>query len=119
MTAFFLSDIWIHLSLTSSQWVDEDEQNDAPDDDYMNNFNGGGMPGMGGMGGPDGGLGGIDFSKLGGGDDGDAMPDMDDEGDEGEDSDDEMPEPSEDAGTKEGDKTSAEKGKEKKIEEVA
>ena len=42
----------------TSQWVDEDEQNEAPEDDYMNQF--------GGMG-EDGGFGGIDFSKLGGG----------------------------------------------------
>jgi hypothetical protein len=41
------------------QWVDQDEQNEAPDDDYMNSF-GGGM-------GDDGGFGGIDFSKLGAG----------------------------------------------------
>jgi len=44
--------------LTIVQWVDEDEQNEAPDDDYMNQF-GGGL-------GEDGGFGGIDFSKLGG-----------------------------------------------------
>ena len=44
------------------QWVDEDEQNEAPEDDYMNQF-GGGL-------GEDGGFGGIDFSKLGGGEGG-------------------------------------------------
>ena len=38
------------------KWVDEDEQEGAPDDDYM-----------GGMGGDFGGMGGLDFSKLGGG----------------------------------------------------
>ena len=51
--------------LTDLQWVDQDEQNEAADDDYMNQF-GGGM-------GEDGGFGGIDFSKLGGGGD---MPGM-------------------------------------------
>lgn len=72
-----------------SQWVDEDEQNEAPEDDYMNNFSGG----MG----EDGGFGGIDFSKLGagagpGGEGG--MPGMEGLGaDEGEDDEDEeMPE---------------------------
>jgi hypothetical protein len=40
------------------QWVDEDEQDEAVEDDYAANF--------GGLG-EDGGLGGIDFSKLGGG----------------------------------------------------
>jgi hypothetical protein len=51
--------------------VDEDEQDGAPDDDYMNNFGGG-------MGGGDGGFGGIDFSKLGGGDMG-GLGDADDD----------------------------------------
>lgn len=71
------------------QWIDEDEQNEAPEDDYMNNF-GGGM-------GEDGGFGGIDFSKLGagagaGGEGG--MPGMEGLGaEEGEDDEDEeMPE---------------------------
>ena len=40
-----------------AQWVDEDEQDDAPEDDYMNSFGGFG----------DDSLGGIDFSKMGGG----------------------------------------------------
>lgn len=39
------------------QWVDEDEQDEAIDDDYANNFGGFG---------DEGGLGNIDFSKLGG-----------------------------------------------------
>ncbi|EXJ94310.1 hypothetical protein A1O1_02704 [Capronia coronata CBS 617.96] len=43
------------------KWVDEDEQNEAPEDDYLNQFGGG--AGLG----EDGGFGGIDFSKLGGG----------------------------------------------------
>jgi len=38
--------------------VDQDEQNEAPEDDYMSQF-GGGL-------GEDGGFGGIDFSKLSG-----------------------------------------------------
>ena len=47
--------------LTRIQWVDEDEQDEAPEDDYANNFGGLGS----GDDGP-GGLGNIDFSKLGG-----------------------------------------------------
>ncbi|KAI0393541.1 HSP20-like chaperone [Xylariaceae sp. FL0594] len=51
------------LKTDFDKWVDEDEQNEAPDDD-LSQFGGmGGMPGMGGMGGD---FGGIDFSKLGG-----------------------------------------------------
>lgn len=42
-----------------AQWVDEDEQDEAADDDYANNF--GGLGEMGNEG-----LGNIDFSKLGG-----------------------------------------------------
>lgn len=60
-----------HLSFFVLQWVDEDEQDEAPEDD-MSGFDmnalqgmGGGMPGMGGMG-DMGGAGGLDFSKLGG-----------------------------------------------------
>ena len=45
------------------QWVDEDEQDEAAEDDYANNF--GGFEGLGG--GEGGGLGNIDFSKLGAG----------------------------------------------------
>jgi hypothetical protein len=40
------------------QWVDEDEQDEAAEDDYANNF--GGFEGL-----DQGGLGNIDFSKLG------------------------------------------------------
>ncbi|KAB8342817.1 hypothetical protein FH972_022414 [Carpinus fangiana] len=81
-----------YLKTNFDKWVDEDEQDGAPDDDYMNQFGGagGGMPGMGG----DGGFGGLDFSKLGGGAGG--MPDLsslggmnglggDDDDEEGED----------------------------------
>ena len=82
------------------QWVDEDEQNEAPEDDYMNQF-GGGM-------GEDGGFGGIDFSKLGGG--GGDMPGMeglgggeDAGGDDEEEDDDDMPDLEEDKEEAEGD----------------
>jgi len=58
----------VHFLKTNfDKWVDEDEQDEAPEDDaMMNQMNpmagmGGGMGGMGG----DGGFGGIDFSKLG------------------------------------------------------
>jgi len=95
----------------SFQWVDEDEQNEAPEDDYMNQF-GGGL-------GEDGGFGGIDFSKLGGGGGGD-MPGMEglgagdgeageDDGDD-DDEDDEMPDLEEDDAA-EGDAKGKGKGK--------
>ncbi|KAL5343237.1 HSP20-like chaperone [Aspergillus crustosus] len=50
----------IHFLKTDfDKWVDEDEQDEAPEEDYANNF--------GGLDGADqGGLGNIDFSKLGG-----------------------------------------------------
>lgn len=92
------------------QWVDEDEQNEAPEDDYMNQF-GGGM-------GEDGGFGGIDFSKLGGGAGGD-MPGMEGlgaQGEEDEDEDDEDDEDMPDLADPEEDKTAG-KGK-SKIEEI-
>jgi hypothetical protein len=107
-----------YLKTDFDKWVDEDEQNEAPEEDFsqFGGMEGGGMPGMGGMGGPGGGgdFGGIDFSKLGGGAGG--MPDMsamggmedmmknlgggaggveeeddDDEGDDDDDDDEEMP----------------------------
>ncbi|KAI9728181.1 MAG: hypothetical protein M1828_004642 [Chrysothrix sp. TS-e1954] len=95
-----------YLKTDFDKWVDEDEQDGVPDDDYMSQMGGGaggmpGMPGMGGMGGMggEGGFGGLDFSKLGGGA---GMPDLGDMGamggaededdDEGEDDgDDDMP----------------------------
>lgn len=92
------------------KWVDEDEQNEAPEDDYMNQF-GGGM-------GEDGGFGGIDFSKLGGGAGGD-MPGMEGlgaQGEEDEDEDDEDDEDMPDLADPEEDKTAG-KGK-SKIEEI-
>lgn len=77
----------VHFLKTNfDKWVDEDEQDEAPeDDDYMARMGGmgqGGMPGMGGMGGMggDGGFGGIDFSKLGGAG---GMPDLSSMGMEG------------------------------------
>ncbi|KAJ8110940.1 hypothetical protein ONZ43_g5742 [Nemania bipapillata] len=77
------------LKTDFDKWVDEDEQNEAPEDDFSQ-FGGGmgGMPGMGGMGGMGGGdFGGIDFSKLGAGPGGDAGSDDEEE----EDDEDEMP----------------------------
>ncbi len=98
--------------LTHLQWVDEDEQNEAPEDDYMNNF-GGGM-------GEDGGFGGIDFSKLGagagaGGEGG--MPGMEGLGAEGEDDEDDedMPELEDEEGEEAGESSKAAP----KIEEVS
>ncbi|CAI7592946.1 unnamed protein product [Penicillium glandicola] len=53
------------LKTNFDKWVDEDEQDEAAEDDYANNFGGfggeGGDPSAGA-----GGLGNIDFSKLGG-----------------------------------------------------
>lgn len=76
------------------KWVDEDEQDAAPEEDMggMGGMGGGmpgmaGMEGMPGMGGGDGGFGGIDFSKLGGGAAG-GMPDISGMGDLGADGDD-------------------------------
>ncbi|EPE25683.1 HSP20-like chaperone [Glarea lozoyensis ATCC 20868] len=89
----------VHFLKTDfDKWVDEDEQEDAPEDDLAAGGMGGmgGMPGMGDMssmmGGAGGDFGGIDFSKLGGagmgGEEGE---------EEGEDEDDEdMPELEED-----------------------
>jgi hypothetical protein len=63
----------VHFLKTDfDKWVDEDEQNEAPEEDFSQFGGMGGMPGMGGAGGAGGDFGGIDFSKLGGGD----MPDM-------------------------------------------
>jgi hypothetical protein len=60
------------LKTDFDKWVDEDEQNEAPEEDFSQFGGMGGMPGMG-AGGAGGDFGGIDFSKLGGGGD---MPDM-------------------------------------------
>ncbi|KKA30261.1 hypothetical protein TD95_002217 [Thielaviopsis punctulata] len=79
------------LKTDFDKWVDEDEQNEAPEDDFSQFGGMGGMPGMGGMGGMPGmggmggDFGGLDFSQLGGG-----PPMGDDEDEEGSD-DDDMP----------------------------
>ncbi|KAK8086854.1 hypothetical protein PG994_001828 [Apiospora phragmitis] len=70
------------LKTDFDKWVDEDEQNEAPEEDFSNFGGMGGMPGMGGAGGGD--FGGIDFSKLGGG----AAPMGEEEEDEDEEEDD-------------------------------
>ncbi|OTA90786.1 hypothetical protein M434DRAFT_397663 [Hypoxylon sp. CO27-5] len=59
------------------KWVDEDEQNEAPEDDFSQFGGMGGMPGMGGD------FSGIDFSKLGGAD----MPTGEDDEDDSDDDD--------------------------------
>ncbi|KAI4272427.1 MAG: hypothetical protein L6R38_006611 [Xanthoria sp. 2 TBL-2021] len=95
------------LKTDFDKWVDEDEQEGAPDDAMagMGGMGGGmpGMEGMGGMGGMggDGGFGGIDFSKLGGGAGG--MPDMGEGADDDDDDDDDMPALEEDDADKAGD----------------
>ncbi|KAF3384615.1 Protein wos2 [Penicillium rolfsii] len=60
----------VHFLKTDfDKWVDEDEQDEAAEDDYANNF--------GGFGGDDaGGLSNIDFSKLGGMGGAGGMPDL-------------------------------------------
>ncbi|KAI8634438.1 HSP20-like chaperone [Xylariaceae sp. FL1651] len=70
------------LKTDFDKWVDEDEQNEAPEEDFSQFGNMGGMPGMGG-----GDFGGIDFSKLGGSPGGPG----DDEDEEEDDDDDDMP----------------------------
>jgi len=103
----------VHFLKTDfDKWVDEDEQNEAPEDDLAGGMGGmGGMPGMGDMssmmGGGGGDFGGIDFSKLGGGADA-----GEEEGEEEDDEDDEMPELEDDE--KEGEASSSKP----KIEEV-
>ncbi|KAG7125326.1 Protein wos2 like protein [Verticillium longisporum] len=100
----------VHFLKTNfDKWVDEDEQEEAPEEDFsqfggmggmpgMGGMEGmGGMPGMGGMGGMGGmpgmgggDFGGIDFSKLGAGGLGGADFGGDDD-DEGDDDEDDMP----------------------------
>ncbi|KAJ6144720.1 Co-chaperone protein SBA1 [Penicillium chermesinum] len=58
------------LKTDFDKWVDEDEQDEAGEDDYANNF--GGFGGEGG----EGGLSNIDFSKLGGMGGAGGMPDL-------------------------------------------
>jgi len=102
----------VHFLRTDfDKWVDEDEQNEAPEDDYMNNF-GGGM-------GEDGGFGGIDFSKLGAGAGGEGgMPGMEGLGAEGgddEEDDEDMPELEDEEGEEAGESSKTAP----KIEEVS
>ncbi|KAJ5498950.1 HSP20-like chaperone [Penicillium expansum] len=54
------------LKTNFDKWVDEDEQDEAGEDDYANNFGGFGGEGGGDPSAGAGGLGNIDFSKLGG-----------------------------------------------------
>jgi len=79
----------VHFLKTDfDKWVDEDEQEEAPEDDLGNMGGMGGMPGMGDMssmmGGAGGDFGGIDFSKLGGAG-GDAEEEEEDESEDDED----------------------------------
>ncbi|KAI5863524.1 HSP20-like chaperone [Durotheca rogersii] len=69
------------LKTDFDKWLDEDEQNEAPEEDFSQFGGMGGMPGMGG-----GDFSGIDFSKLGGSD---TAAGIDEE--EDDDSDDDMP----------------------------
>ncbi|KAI9787116.1 MAG: hypothetical protein M1839_003351 [Geoglossum umbratile] len=113
-----------YLKTDFDKWVDEDEQDGAPDEDYMNNFGG-----AGGMGGGDGGFGGIDFSKLGGGGMGDMgdMGDMSGLGGADDDDDDELPDledeskdaPAEEAQTDAAPATETAKPASPKIEELS
>lgn len=109
-----------YLKTDFDKWVDEDEQEEAPEDD-LGGMGAGGMDmasmmgGMGGMGGAGGDFGGIDFSKLGG-----AGGDLD--ADDDDDDDEEMPELEGDestAGSKaEGKKVETAESSKPKIEEV-
>lgn len=67
-----------YLKTDFDKWVDEDEQNEAPEEDFSQ---------FGGMGGAGGDFGGIDFSKLGGG----AMGGMGGDEEEEEEDDEDMP----------------------------
>jgi len=103
----------VHFLKTDfDKWVDEDEQDEAPEDD-MSGMGGmpggmGGMPGMGDMmGGAGGDFGGIDFSKLGG-----AGLGGEGEGEDDDDDDDEMP-------ALEGEEEAGEEAPKAKIQEVS
>jgi len=85
----------VHFLKTDfDKWVDEDEQEEAPEDDLGGMGGMGGMPGMGDMssmmGGAGGDFGGIDFSKLGGGEGMEGL-EGEGEGDDDDDDDDDMP----------------------------
>jgi hypothetical protein len=116
MQATDLTKLQVHFLRTDfDKWVDEDEQDANPDEDFMSQY--GGNTAFGGGG--DGGFGNIDFSKLGAGPGGDpAAPDDSDEEDLPDD--DEMPDLEE---TKDSDKVPAGEDEKKtaaggKIEEV-
>ncbi|KJK68696.1 CS domain protein [Aspergillus parasiticus SU-1] len=103
-------DLYAEIDPENSKWVDEDEQDEAPEEDYANNF--GGLDALGG--GEGGGLGNIDFSKLGAGLEGmGGAPGLGAEGAEGESDDEEMPE------LEEADKDAGESAKSTKIQEVS
>lgn len=95
------------LKTDFDKWVDEDEQNEAPEEDFSNFGGMGGMPGMGGGGD----FGGIDFSKLGGG----AASMGEEEDDEDDEDDEDMPalegDDSKEAETAAKDKTTEAEGK--------
>ncbi|KAH7336320.1 HSP20-like chaperone [Rhexocercosporidium sp. MPI-PUGE-AT-0058] len=107
----------VHFLKTDfDKWVDEDEQDEAPEDDLAGMGGMGGMPGMGDMssmmGGAGGDFGGIDFSKLGG-----AQPDEEEDED---DDDEDMPAlEGEDEEEDEEEAKAAPKKTGSKIEEVA
>ncbi|KAL1599697.1 p23 chaperone protein wos2 [Paraconiothyrium brasiliense] len=98
------------LKTNFDKWVDEDEQDEAPDDeDYMSKMN----P----MGGGEGGFGGIDFSKLGAAQGAGGLPGMEGLEGEGESSDDE--EEDDDMPALESDDKAEASSSSKKIEEVS
>lgn len=98
----------VHFLKTDfDKWVDEDEQDEAPEDD-LGNMGGMDMSSM--MGGAGGDFGGIDFSKLGGAGMEGAGEEGEDEDEDDDDDDEDMPELEED------DKAEPSKSK---IEEVA
>ncbi|KAE8356772.1 HSP20-like chaperone [Aspergillus coremiiformis] len=99
----------IHFLKTDfDKWVDEDEQDEAAEDDYANNF--GGFEGLGGEGG---GLGNIDFSKLGAGLEGMGGADAGAAEAEGDSDDEDMPE------LEEVENNAGEPAQSSKIQEVA
>jgi hypothetical protein len=108
----------VHFLKTDfDKWVDEDEQNEAPEEDLANMGGMGGMPGMGDMssmmGGAGGDFGGIDFSKLGG------APEPEEDDDEDDDDDDMPALEGEDDDDEEEAKEAPKKASGSKIEEVA
>ena len=71
-----LTKLQVHFLRTDfDKWVDEDEQDANPDEDFMSQY------GNSAFGGGDGGFGNIDFSKLGAGPGGEAAHDDSDDDD--------------------------------------